>query len=267
MSNYDPPYGVAIRRNGTCSSSENEVSCGNTWGDWYRCCPEDTVCGDGGVCCPTDSGCENPILADVHCANNGTWDLYEEDGYFCCDHGKTGFRATNLVSGGESVVGVGCADEYPEGEYNSAIVPVAIGTDVSSTATPSPTSSTTSTTNTPTQTAAPDTPDSDSDSSSTNVGAIAGGVVGGVAGLALIIALVWFLLRRRKQRFSQVPTSYQESHPSHFEQKYNPVAVGGELDNSVASAELSSNAVRAELDGQGAQGAHAYELPAHGPAR
>ncbi|KAL4904745.1 hypothetical protein BDW74DRAFT_154510 [Aspergillus multicolor] len=40
-------------------------------------------------------------------------------------------------------------------------------------------------------------------SSSTNTGAIAGGVVGGVAGLAAILALVWFLLRRRKKHLQQ----------------------------------------------------------------
>jgi hypothetical protein len=33
----------------------------------------------------------------------------------------------------------------------------------------------------------------------TDVGAIAGGVVGGVVGLLAILALVWFLLRRRKR--------------------------------------------------------------------
>jgi nitrate reductase gamma subunit len=32
-----------------------------------------------------------------------------------------------------------------------------------------------------------------------DVGAIAGGVVGGVVGLLAILALVWFLLRRRKR--------------------------------------------------------------------
>ncbi|KAL4863617.1 hypothetical protein BDV12DRAFT_177310 [Aspergillus spectabilis] len=255
MSIYGPPYGVAIRRNETCLASENEVDCGNTWGDWYRCCPEDTTCGDGGVCCPTDSGCENPILADPHCANNGTWDLYNEDGYFCCDHGKTGFRATNLEAGGEPVVGVGCADEYPEGEYNSAIVPVAIGTDVSSeTPTPTPTSSSTSSTTTTTPTSEPTTPDSNSSSPSTNTGAIAGGVVGGVAGLALIIALIWFFLRRRKQRFTQVPTSY-------FEPPAEPKTQGA------FGAELDNNSVRAELDGRGGESAPAYELPAHAPSR
>ncbi|KAL5342682.1 hypothetical protein BJX70DRAFT_394517 [Aspergillus crustosus] len=253
MSTYGPPYGVAARRNGTCLSSDNEVDCGNPWGRWHRCCPEDTMCGAGGVCCPTNSGCQDPILADVHCANNATWDLYQADGYFCCEHGKTGFRATNLESGGQPVVGVGCADEYPRGEYNSALVPVALGTSVSSeTPSPTPTSSTTSSTTTTTSTPTSDPETPDSDSSSTNTGAIAGGVVGGVAGLALIAALIWFLLRRRKQKFTPVPTT------SYFE----PTAE--QKPEGFATAELDDRSVRAELDG-GGQNTPAYELPAHGP--
>ncbi|KAK4239500.1 hypothetical protein C8A03DRAFT_14122 [Achaetomium macrosporum] len=44
-------------------------------------------------------------------------------------------------------------------------------------------------------------------SSNTPVGAIAGGVVGGVAGLALIAAVAWFLLRRRRNRQNVMPHS------------------------------------------------------------
>lgn len=40
----------------------------------------------------------------------------------------------------------------------------------------------------------------DDSNSSSNTGAIAGGVVGGVVGLALLGVLVWFLLRRAKER-------------------------------------------------------------------
>ena len=35
---------------------------------------------------------------------------------------------------------------------------------------------------------------------STNTGAIAGGVIGGVAGAAILVALVWFCLRRRTKQ-------------------------------------------------------------------
>jgi hypothetical protein len=43
-------------------------------------------------------------------------------------------------------------------------------------------------------------------------GAIAGGVVGGIAGIALIAALLWFLMRRRRRSLSrQSPTSTKEA--------------------------------------------------------
>src|SRR4030095_10785409 len=47
-----------------------------------------------------------------------------------------------------------------------------------------------------------------SSSTSSNAGAIAGGVVGGIAGLALIVGLLWFFIRRRKQ-------SRPQAHPTH----------------------------------------------------
>ncbi|KAL4924157.1 uncharacterized protein BDV17DRAFT_275331 [Aspergillus undulatus] len=40
--------------------------------------------------------------------------------------------------------------------------------------------------------------------SGTNVGAIAGGVVGGVAGLALILAALWYSLRRKKKKDAEL---------------------------------------------------------------
>ncbi|KAL3476171.1 hypothetical protein BJX99DRAFT_228325 [Aspergillus californicus] len=264
MSDYGPPYGFAFRSNNTCPSESKK--CSNNWGTWWVCCPENTHCGSGGesggICCPTDSDCSAPILKDPHCANNATWDLYNADGYFCCESGTYGFEATNLMSGGESVGGVGCADDYPSGQYNSVlnVVNYGSGSDpASSTAAASSTATTTSsTTPTPSDSATDSSTDSSSDSSSTNTGAIAGGVVGGVAGLVLILALLWFFLRRRKQQAvaGGVPLHAgpdMSGPPTAGYGAFAPVKQSGS-----ESAELESNHhYMAELDG----GSQAHELP------
>ncbi|KAL2821215.1 hypothetical protein BJX63DRAFT_259664 [Aspergillus granulosus] len=263
MTDYGPPYGYAVRRNETCVNTLNEVDCANPWGEWHNCCPENTVCGEGGVCCPTDSGCSAPIELDPHCANNATWDLYWLDGYFCCDSNTNGFSFSGLVYNGSQTTGVGCAEGYPSGDDTEVLVPEAYGnetnTDSSSTSpTPSPTS--TSQTDSPTATAT-DLTTSDSSSSSTNTGAIAGGVVGGVAGLALILALAWFLMRRRRKIASvdapAVVAPGSDAQPLPAKEQYAPAP----------RAELENNAVRAELHGTHQPDGIPHELPGNMPAR
>lgn len=68
-----------------------------------------------------------------------------------------------------------------------------------STATPAPPPSTVAS-----ATAPPDSGNEHDGGKGPNVGAIAGGVVGGVAGLTLILAALWFYMRRRKQKEAEM---------------------------------------------------------------
>ncbi|KAJ0421363.1 hypothetical protein BJY00DRAFT_282591 [Aspergillus carlsbadensis] len=275
MTDYGPPYGYAVRRNETCNESLNEIDCANPWADWHNCCPEDTVCGDGGLCCPTDSGCAAPIERNPHCANNGTWDLYWLDGYFCCDSDTNGYSISGLVFNGSETTGVGCVKGYPSGDYTEVLVPVSYGNETdtdasSSSATSTPTTST-SQTDSPAATAT-DLPTSDSsDSSSTNTGAIAGGVVGGVAGAALILALIWFLMRRRRKAAAVSGADAVNAHAPLGNAGYGAGPGAGPLpvkEHYAPLAEMENNAVRAELYGdQHGDGGVPHELPASVPGR
>ena len=85
-----------------------------------------------------------------------------------------------------------------------------------------------------------------SDSNSTNAGAIAGGVVGGVGGIALIAALVWFFLRRRRKEnsadgtasdFDQGPAASATYQPGPQDPPLHP-AQYGTLSNRMSQATL-----------------------------
>ncbi|KAL2862631.1 uncharacterized protein BJX67DRAFT_365913 [Aspergillus lucknowensis] len=266
MTSYGPPYGYCVRRAGGCDEDANEVFCSNPWGPWNLCCPQGTKCGDGGICCPTDSDCSAPLERDPHCANNATWDLYNVDGYFCCDSDTNGFTDSGLVSGGEPVVGVGCADGYPTGDDTSVLVPVSRGNEsdsnASSSPSPSPTPSQTQTQTQTQSTPRPTTTTSSDSSSSTNTGAIAGGVVGGVVGAALIVAVIWFLLRRRRKNAVAAPLPAAGTYTGTGNPYKDPVK-----EQFAPRAELENRAVPAELPGtQNADGL-AHELPAQLPGR
>ncbi|KAL4744111.1 hypothetical protein BDV11DRAFT_201528 [Aspergillus similis] len=239
MSNYSPPYGYGLRRNGTCIASEE--NCGNPWGDWYNCCPENTHCSANNTCCPTDSDCSAAIAVDPHCANNATWDL-----------SSNGFLAGGLEYNGSETTGVGCADGYPEGDGDANKLHFT-GTASSTSASTTP-SATASPTNTPTPPS-----DADSDSSSNNTGAIAGGVVGGCAGLALIAILAWFLWRRPRQQKAALGAPLMSPGAVDTPPK-EAYGVYGPEQGGVYQTELDHNAVRAEL--YGGDNSTAHELPA-----
>jgi hypothetical protein len=89
--------GFAIRRNGTCISGL-EVDCGATRAPYHGCCPTGLSCPSqyNIACCPPNSNCTTSLLdaPQPNCAN-ATWDLFDNGGYFCCEHGYPGYNRQN----------------------------------------------------------------------------------------------------------------------------------------------------------------------------
>lgn len=174
--------GFAIRREGNCQRLEDD--CGKVQAPFRACCPQDTVCDRRNTtqniyCCPrTNLECQDEVDDDPRCSNP-TWDLYQNFGYFCCPGGDTGYNATKTGTNG-------CLAAKDDPKQGQELLEIASKGHV-------PTSSSSSSP-TVTVTAEP------ADDGGTPAGAIAGGTVGGVAGLAIILAAVWFLMRRRRQR-------------------------------------------------------------------
>ena len=85
----------------------------------------------------------------------------------------------------------------------------------------------------------------DENNTSTNTGAIAGGVVGGVAALALLGGIIWFVLRRRRQRQGAhhqgtvySPAAAHEEGAMASEYRGKEGATVGEMDGSGRMSEL-----------------------------
>ncbi|KAJ5332301.1 hypothetical protein MYU51_007315 [Penicillium brevicompactum] len=193
--------GYALRRNGSCLSTEND--CGPTTSPFHACCPGNMFCPGpqhNVICCESNADCNQKI--DDNCADLTT-DLYSTSSNltadaFCCAQDKHGFS----FEGG----GAGCADQLSDliiGQVelrvlsSAEVTPTPSSRHISSTTVPTPTTSTI-----PSSRPSPTSVSEPTSASSTNVGAIAGGVVGGVVGVAIVAALFWLLLRQRRKSAS-----------------------------------------------------------------
>ncbi|OAF98592.1 uncharacterized protein CC84DRAFT_1132547 [Paraphaeosphaeria sporulosa] len=183
-----PSQGFAIRRGSSCLPQE--TICGDTVAPFRGCCPSGFACPKqyNIACCPPGSNCTSGIALEPLCAN-ATWDLYDNNGVFCCEPGAAGFKR------GDSD---GCA-EYGLDLENQQVTLLKLlqkGNLSSSDAfNPAPYS-------------APK-----ENKSSTPVGAIVGGVIGGVALLALLAVAFYFLKRKRRdQGYPKAPMYVPGAH-------------------------------------------------------
>ncbi|OQD95679.1 hypothetical protein PENSOL_c019G07614 [Penicillium solitum] len=253
MGKYGPPFGFAVRRNGSCLRGECQTNAGKdpiTSEQLYRCCPTNDTCTNSntGMCCPDEGDCKKEISNPEHCAD-ATWDLYRnyDGGFFCCEQDQYGYNKTQG--------GVGCGTKKDlEEESRTSVSLVSLGTtptpssSVISSSSPTSTSTTTSSSS-PTSSGSP----TSSSSSGSNTGAIAGGVVGGVAGLAIILALLWYFMRRRPQKQSpQAQMPMTESSMLQHESLQSPASM-------LQHESLQSPGVLSELDGRGS----VSELPSY----
>lgn len=109
------PYGLSVRRNGSCLSTETD--CGSTWSSFHACCPHGTVClsgQDNVKCCPSDADCSK-LIKNTHCANS-TANVYKANMYFCCADGSSAFMQKNGY--------VGCTEDISELDDSSTLLSI-----------------------------------------------------------------------------------------------------------------------------------------------
>ncbi|CAG8049657.1 unnamed protein product [Penicillium olsonii] len=231
--------GYAIRRNESCADNEQKCTKKATWGDYQACCPGNSFCYDSDtgipnmMCCPMgNTNCTQSVQEEKSCANS-TWNLYNWRGYFCCEQGQPGFYVNDRVL-------VGCSEDSKPGNSSFKLLDIlSTGSDSTSTTMSSSTSLSTSpstASSTPTSATSGAASSNSEKSSSTNTGAIAGGVVGGVVGVAALLAILFFVMRRRKQQSSP------QSQPM--------LGAQSELPSPPVYSEAGSGEPRKELSGQ-----------------
>ncbi|KAI1269467.1 hypothetical protein F5Y18DRAFT_370062 [Xylariaceae sp. FL1019] len=183
-------YGWAIRRPDSCLQGL-EVDCGATADPFHACCPSAETCPPDQynvACCPPGKNCTEAIVQAPFCSNS-SWNMYDNNGYFCCQDGWVGYE-TKGNSDGCSQSG----ESLPDGAFALAVVDQhtrPAGT--TSSHIPDPTTPTSSI---PTQMSKP----------RTTEGAIAGIVIGLVVGLAALIGVLWYVFLRKKK--SNYTTGY-----------------------------------------------------------
>ncbi|KAE8371405.1 hypothetical protein BDV26DRAFT_298829 [Aspergillus bertholletiae] len=236
MVSYDPPFGYSLRVNGSCPESAKQ--CRATWDGFVACCPSKSTCkvsenNKNPICCPTEADCREPLFQIPHCAN-ANWTMYNHDGLFCCKEAYQGFWTSEKKYSNS----VGCAKQ-PEGDSRTILNPVAQTISSSTFTHPTSTSVLTSKSSAVSHTSGPSTSDNTYSSPDDPTGAIAGFVVGCVAAVALIAGLIWYLLRRRRQK--KQPGPGPDSQPSPDLHKKTVLSPQGELSELPSS--LPSQAV------------------------
>ncbi|ELR03149.1 hypothetical protein VC83_08460 [Pseudogymnoascus destructans] len=270
--------GYAARETIACRMGEQD--CGPTVKPYHACCPRSTECGSPQLniyCCEPDKDCKPQLTKLPQCANP-EHDMYDFDGFFCCEQGRKGYGNTKSD-------GNGCgAPDYELQEFDKwltiAVSGRAITTSSSKTSTGAPsatnpgnTSNTSSASNssghssghasghasstTGPSSSSPTAPFAGAPSStdgsagkSSNAGPIAGGVVGGIAALALIAFLVWFLRRRKARSYaSAAPPSPSGAYHAQGPEKDVPHTAMGKAAAAQKGEEGGSGGV-SELPGE-----------------
>jgi hypothetical protein len=115
--------GFAIRRNGSCLRDVEDF-CDKTADPFVACCPNSLICPLGQTnydCCPLGSDCADPRLTPSKplCAN-ATWDLFDNEGYFCCEKGLKAYNSNGTN-------GCSRAEEVPEGVQLLSLLTTGVG--------------------------------------------------------------------------------------------------------------------------------------------
>jgi hypothetical protein len=107
MSTNTSVAGFAIRRNGSCIASLSETDCGGTVDEFRACCPHPAFCPSSRspsrysvYCCDQAVNCTVAIIQEGPFCANESWTLFNNNGYFCCDAGRPGYKNTKKNSYG-----------------------------------------------------------------------------------------------------------------------------------------------------------------------